>query len=689
MRELLLEIGVEEVPARFLTATAANLKKAAMEQLGAFNIGFTEVKSYVTPRRLSVIAEGLPEVQADVIKEVFGPPKKIAFDANGAPTKAAIGFAKSVGISPEKLVIKEKNSGQYVAAIIEEKGRPVREVLPEALKKIVLSLGFPKSMRWGYGSFRFVRPVRWMLALFDFEIVSFELEDIRSSNATRGHRFLSPGTFQVREAHAYKKLLETSFVIVDQDKRRRIIESDLEKLSASVDGVYLGDEDLLETVTNLVEYPVGVLCEFSKEYLELPEELLITVMKDHQKYFAIKDSSGRLLNHYVVIGNTLKENSFVVRAGAERVIRARFEDARFYYRDDMKRTLASRVEDLKKVTFFEGLGTLYDKSARLKELASGIAGSLFPEKKAFAERAGVLAKADLITGVVREFPELQGVMAKYYAAHDGEPEEVSEALLEQYLPRHMGDVLPATDTGAALALADRLDNIGAFFSLGLTPTGSEDPYALRRQAIGIYSILLNGGYPVTVKYLLEKALEALGHKADLKLESEILAFLESRLPQIFEARGFEPDAIESVLPYSAHIPMKGLTERLQALARFKRNEMFASFLAAIKRIRNIVPPRELPAPPIIDEMLFREEKEKELHGSFRAVEGKVRSLLSEERFDDALSALAAITAPVNAFFDAVLVMDKDERVRDNRLALLASIWALALGIADFSKLSEA
>jgi len=689
MKQFLLEIGVEEVPARFLPLAAEGLKKAAAEHLEAANIGFSSLSAYVTPRRLALIAEGLSEKQADVSREVFGPPKKSAFDAGGKPTKAAIGFAKSVGIAPEKLIVKEKNSGEYVAALVEEKGKPLSEVLPEVMKKIILALHFPKSMRWGDGTLRFVRPIKWLLAICDSETVELELEGIRSSNVTKGHRFLSPVTFQVKEAKAYRTLLETSFVIVDQEKRRQIIAAELEKLGASVNGTVIRDEELLDTVTNLVEYPVGVLCDFPAEYLELPEELLITVMKDHQKCFGVRDPEGKLLNNFIVISNTLKDNSEIVKAGAERVIRARFEDARFYYKEDLERPLASKVEELKKVIYHEKLGTIHEKALRIKEMASYIAGDAGLREK--AERAAILAKADLVSGVVREFPELQGIMGKYYAAHDGEDPDIATAIYEHYLPRHAGDALPETPLGTALALADRIDNIVSFFSIGLLPTGSEDPFALRRQAIAVCTILFEQKYPFKIKSLLEKGMEAIGRppqapeRIDRNLLSDLIKFFEARLFQILESKGYEPDLVNSVMGIAVDSPLYEMIKRIEALERFKKSPAFPSFLIAIKRVRNIIPEGGLPAPK---EDLFLEKEEKELYRSALEIETKLEALLKGNRYGEAALLMAEIAGPVNRFFDKVLVMAKEEGVKQNRLALLSFIWSLALKVCDFSRISE-
>ncbi len=696
MKKLLFEIGIEEVPARFLPQTIENLKGMAGQKFSESGIPFGEIKVFATPRRLALLAADLPENQPDRTREVFGPPEKMAFDKDGNPTKALTGFAGGLGLKPEQLVVREKNSGRYMAAVIEEKGSPLKDVLPGLLKDMALSLPFPKSMRWGSGNMRFVRPIRWITALFDSETLLLDMDGIKSGNVTRGHRFLSPGTFQIKDGGAYEKTLQANFVIVDQDKRRESILADLQRLAETVGGHPVVAEGLLSTVVYLVEYPVGMLCEFPSEYLELPEELLITVMQDHQKYFAIKDGKDKLINHFTVVSNTLKENYFVVKAGSERVIRARFEDARFYYHEDRRHPLSARVEELKKVAFHERLGSIHDKVMRIERLAAYTAertcqGEHGESVEFLARRAALLSKSDLVTGVVREFPELQGIMGRYYALNDGEPAQVAEAILEQYLPRHMGDTLPSTALGAALALADRLDNIAAFFHLGLAPTGSEDPFALRRQSIAVAQILIEGGYELALDSLVDKALEPFltGRGEDAGIRPSVLRFFESRLPQIFEARGFEDDIAQSLLGKATHVPLKDVIERHNAVKRFKLTPDYNTFLLAIKRARNILPAGvEKAGVCSVNAGLFREKAEGTLFDNLAAAEKKVADLIAERLYEEALSVLAGLTGPVNEFFEAVLVMDKDEAVKRNRLALLGSLWALASGICDFSKLAE-
>lgn len=682
----LLEIGTEDLPARFLPSAMRQLQENTGKILEENHIRFSSVRTYGTPRRLAVIAEGLPQMQEDRTKEVFGPSKKAAFDVHGQPTKAATGFAQSQGVSVESLMIKNKDRGEYVVAVMEEKGVQVREVLPEILKRIVFSIHLPKSMRWANGTVRFVRPIRWLMALFDNEIISFEIDGIRSSNMTMGHRFLSPAAFQLKEISGYKKLLANNCVIVDHEERKKIISRGIESLLAPVDKKPVKDEELLETVVNLVEFPVPVLATFSEEYLGLPKELLITVMKGHQKYFAVENSDGAIANHFVVISNTSEENSGTVRTGAERVIRARFEDARFYFGEDSKKRLSERVEELKKVTFQESLGSLYEKAERMAAIAAFLSDKLLSSEKNNLERAARLAKTDLVTGVVKEFPELQGIMGKYYALLDGEERKVAGALEEQYLPAYSGGKLPQSDLGALLSIADKIDTIAAFFSIGLTPTGSEDPFALRRQALGIIAILLEKGYRLTLKELTGKALHTLTREKNLsEIGEKILQFFENRLETVFADRGYSPDLIQSILTVSCDVELKELQDRLEALRDFKETPGYNDFLTVMKRVNNIIPKTAIPE---LKRELLTEEPEKKLQERLDRVTRELAGLLQDSRqYNDAIKLLTTLTEPVNNFFDKVLVMDKNEEIRMNRLSLLKGIWDRVSQIADFSKLS--
>lgn len=681
---LLLEIGTEEIPARFLPPALTMLRENTGSLFNEYLIGFSDIKTYATPRRLTVMVKGIPAMQRDRIKEVYGPSKKAAFDEAGDPTRAATGFAQSQGVNVADLVIKNKDKGEYVAAVIKQEGVAVKHLLPEVLKRIVLSLNFPKSMRWGNSSLRFVRPIHWILTLFDGEAITFEIDAIRSGNITKGHRFLSPGSFTIKEIPTYIHLLENNYVVIDQDERRRMIERGIGNLASSVEGKALRDEELLDTVTHLVEYPTPVLCEFPPDYLRLPKELLITVMKDHQKYFAVEDEDGRLKNHFIVVSNTKDENAETIRTGAERVIKARFEDARFYYEEDVGKPLEARVEDLRRVTFHDKLGSLYDKTERIVALASFLAEKLSPGKKKWIEKAARLSKTDLITGVVGEFPELQGLMGRYYALNDGEEREVAEAILQQYLPAHSGDRLPETDEGSILSLSDKIDNVVSFFAIGLTPTGSEDPFALRRQALAVIAILMEKRCNITLKEMIQKAAEGVV-EARSSLTSEVLNFFMQRLEPLLSSQNVDADVVQSVIHLVNSVPLCEIKERIQAIRGFTADAGYNGFLLAVKRICNIIPGTEVPE---LSRDLLLEPQEKTLATEILNIRPVLRRFVVERKYYEAIMLLSTLTSFVNDFFDRVLVMDKRDEVRLNRFALLKEIWSMASLIADFSKLRE-
>ncbi|MBA4373501.1 MAG: glycine--tRNA ligase subunit beta [Thermodesulfovibrio sp.] len=684
---LLLELGTEEIPSRFLPGALKDLERIASMVFSDARIAHEGLRACATPRRLSLIIQGVAAMQQDNTREVFGPAKKAAFDEAGNPTRAAIGFAQSAGVSPADLVIKKKGAADYVVAVVYEKGVETVGVLPEMLRKIVLSLRFPKSMRWGNGDFAFVRPIHWLVSIYGTQVIPLDIEGIKATGMTRGHRFLSPGSFQVKDISLYMNLLENSFVILDQEKRKQIIRDGIVAIATKSGGHPVMDEELLELVNFLVEYPTPVLCSFNAEYLKLPKELLITVMKDHQKYFAIEDDNGSLINKFVVISNTRAENNENVRIGAERVIKARFDDAKFYFYDDLKKKLEERVEDLRKVTFHDRLGSTFAKTERIVSIAKGLAAAVNPALAGPVARAALLSKTDLISGVVREFPELQGIMGRYYAMNDREADETAAALEEQYLPKAYGGLLPASDVGALVSMADKLDSIAAFFAIGQVPSGSEDPFALRRQAMGIVAILLDRGYGVTVREIFDTALGCLG---DIRIKEgtagNIGSFMEQRVEFIFSTLGYEQDLVKAVLSLSLTYPLKTISGRLDALRLFRSEDIYPSFLMAIKRVNNIIPKTPLPD---FEAALLVQDEEKALYAAFQRLRGQVAVLVHEKKFAEGLKAFGEITSPVNNFFDKVLVMDKDESVKNNRLALLRDIWSAAVTLADFSKLPSA
>lgn len=679
---LLLEIGTEEIPARFLPDTIIKLKENTEKVFSEYRLPYKSIKTYATPRRLSLIAE-LEPMQEAAEKEVWGPPVNAAFDKDGRPTKAAESFAKTHGLHVKDLIKKEKGKGNYVVAVIKESAQQTTDLLSELLQKLILSLNFPKSMRWGSGSLRFARPIHWVLATYNNKKISFEIDGLKSSNMTRGHRFLSPAAFEIKDCKAYINLLRNNFVILDTDERKKIIVDGSRKLASSVDASLIEDEDLLQHVTYLVEYPAPVLGTFPAEYLYLPKELLITVMKGHQKYFALQDVHGKLANHFVIVSNTKNDNAETIKKGAEKVIKARFEDARFYYEEDKRISLKKRLEELKKVIYHEKLGNLFDKSQRIASIADFIADKCCSEKKEDIRTAALLSKTDLISGVVGEFPELQGIMGGYYAVNDGYNEDIAKALSEQYLPAHSGDRLPETSIGSILSLSDKLDNLASFFMLGLTPTGTEDPFALRRQALGIISILVKNRYNLNIYELMDKSLQAFELDNKEVLMNDLIKFFEQRIEPLFLSNGYPLDSISAVMNFVKDKPLYTVKERLDAIEMFKKDPAYESFLLVIKRVNNIAPKNEVP--PVNTEM-FLQEEESMLYKEVESIAHGINSLLEENKYYDAIKLLSSLKESINRFFDKVLVMDKNEEIKQNRLSLIKNIQKLALRIADFSKL---
>lgn len=676
-RTLLLEIGTEEIPARFIPRALEEVKELFAKKLSEARLSHGSIQSHATPRRLAVIVDDVSDMQRDEVREVFGPPKSAAYDKEGNLTKAAIGFAKSQGVDPEGITVKDKESkGGYIVVTVEEKGLRAQEVLPGILKDVVLSLNFPKSMRWGDGTIRYARPIHWVLALYNGRTVEFDIEGIKSGNQTRGHRFLSPKEFKVPSPDKYVLLLDGKNVVVDVEKRKELISSQAAELAAGVKGRAVYDEDLLSILACITEYPVAVLAGFEEKYLELPDELLTSVMVGHQKYVPVSDESGKLINHFIVVSNTTAKNSETVRIGAERVIRARFDDAVFYLKEDRQKKLFDRLEALKKVTFQDKLGSLYDKTMRVKEVAGKVAGLLAPDSRESAMRAAELSKADLISGVVHEFPELQGIMGMYYARMDGEGDAVAKAIREQYLPSFSGDMVPETEAGTVVSLAEKLDNLASFFSIGLKPTGSEDPYALRRQALGVIAILEKKD--VSLSALLDTV-------ADEELKSDLVEFFEQRLEPMLLSRGYQHDVVQAQISNSTKLSISELYRRIDCLTSFGTNDRFNEFLMAIKRVRNISTGDALPE---VDESLFCEEEERVLDSVVDSVSGDLKMFAQQCLCEKATDTLLRLTEPINNFFDNVLVMDKDEAVRNNRLALLNEIWQMVSSLADFSKLDE-
>lgn len=677
MKSFLLEIGTEEIPARFIPRGLSILNEGLSRLLSSFAIDYGEIHEYATPRRLTLLVEGVAGQQKGRIVETLGPPSKVAYDDSGSPTKAAVGFAKSLNIDASALKTVKTDRGEYVSAIIEEKSRSTIDVLGEALPKMISSLQLPKSMRWGSGMMRFFRPIHWIVALYGEDVVPFELEGIKSTNVSYGHRFLSPAAISITAPENYVSELSANNVVVDREERERIISDGIKKIEALHECRVPDDRELLNVVVNLVEYPTVVLGSFDEKFINLPKDLLVTVMRTHQKYFSTDDGKGNILPYFIVVSNTKADNNGTVRRGAERVLRARLEDARFYYAEDRNKPIIDYVEELKNVTFQEKLGSLFQKTERVVKLCAFIAEQVGIQNKDDILRAAKLARADLVTGVVSEFPELQGYMGQVYASSSGESSEVSSAIYEHYLPRFAGDKLPSSETGAILSMADKIDSIASFFYLDLIPTGSEDPYALRRQAAGIVNILMDRDYTISLDSMINKALVALegSDKNRDELTKKVLRFFHPRLEGIYLSQGYTIDIINAVLP-SENLIIREIHYRLDLLAALKKEPEFSDLLAAAKRVYNILVKA---CPGEVNTSLLSEHAEKNL---LKAVMN-----VKEKMLESGFKSLLELKDPINTFFDDVLVMDRDTQIKENRLSLLFTVKSLFDSLGDFSKLA--
>ncbi|MEA5115367.1 MAG: glycine--tRNA ligase subunit beta [Geobacteraceae bacterium] len=684
-RELFLEIGTEEIPAAFLPKAMADLENLIKRELETARISHGQVRTLATPRRLSLHVNDVDVRQPDADVTAMGPAKKVAFDAEGKPTRAAEGFAKGQGVDVKDLTVVATEKGEYVSVTKRLVGRPTAEILTEILPRVVGAIPFRKSMRWGDLDVRFARPVHWIVALFDGVVVPFTFGSVKSGSMSRGHRFMANAAFPVRDFSHYLDECERHFVIPDPEKRKEIIRREVEQAARATGGRVLPDEELLEQVTFLVEYPSVVCGSFPTDFLQVPREVLITSMREHQRYFSIVDGEGKLLPHFITVNNTLAEDPAVVVKGNERVLRARLSDARFFFDEDRKTPLEDRVEDLKGVVYQARLGTSFEKMERFRELAGRLAEQLCPDMKEKALRAAYLCKADLVTGMVGEFPELQGVMGREYALFAGEDPEVAKAVHEHYLPIQAGGELPSSPVGAMVSIADKLDTICGCFGVGLIPTGTADPYALRRSALGIIAIIMDRGYDVSLSTLIDYSLELLRDKLSrdqAEVRSDVLEFFRGRYVNLMAGR-FPADAVEAAVAVTFDY-MNDASARIAALAEFKVRADYEPLAVAFKRVCNIVKGgQDFP----VDESLFQEDAERELFSSFAGVGTIARGMIAKKDYLAALVEIAGLRGPVDAFFDRVMVMAEDERVRNNRLALLTGISRLFGAIADFSRLS--
>ncbi|MEJ2671874.1 MAG: glycine--tRNA ligase subunit beta [Deltaproteobacteria bacterium] len=687
-KELLLEIGTEEIPARFLPPALEEMAAAFRRMLEAERIEVGEILTWGTPRRLALVAREVADSQAEVTQEIIGPPKAKAVDAKGKPTPAAAGFARAQGVKVSDLVEVDTPRGVYLAVSKSTAGRPAPDRLAELLPGFILNLSFPKSMRWGTGTISFARPIHWILARYGSAIIPFELGEVASGGLTYGHRFLAPQPMEVTEAEGYAAALEKAKVIVDPEARRALLEQELTRAAAGVKGEVVANPGLLEENTFLVEYPSVVVGNFDDEFLTLPDEVLITSMREHQRYFSLRRKGGRLLPHFIAVNNTLTRDPSVVAQGHERVLRARLSDAMFFYQEDAKVPLENRVEALKGVVFHSLLGTSYEKMTRFRELAASLARQLAPELADKVKRAATLCKADIVTEMVGEFPSLQGVMGRIYAGLSTEDPEVAEALFTHYLPRHADDELPPDKIGALVGLADRLDTVCGCFGVGLSPTGTADPYGLRRHALAVIRILRRQELHLNLEDTVAAALTLLKDKLSRSPEDtarEVLDFFQTRLQHLLLAEGFDHETIAAVLA-AGWRDVVNAADKVRALHEVRQSPDFPALAVAFKRVINIAQGADAAE---VETNLFEHGEENILFQSTGLMETQVGEALEQRDYPAACRALAHLKGPVDAFFDKVLVMAEEEQLRRNRLALLVRISQTFLKIADFSKITTA
>ena len=680
-KDLLFEIGAEEIPAGFMPNILGQLKQLAETKLNDAHLPFESIATYGTPRRLALIVKGLADTSAEISERHKGPSASIAYDADGNATKAAIGFARGKGLDVADLVVEDG----YIYAETKTAGVPAKDIVTDMLPQLITGLNFPKSMHWGNLDAKFVRPVRWLVALLDEDVIPVEFATVKSGNVTRGHRFLGADEITIKNAASYVDTLKENFVMVDQDARRELISKQLHDIAASKNASIVWDDDLLEEINYLVEWPTALCGGFEESYLALPDAAIITPMKDHQRYFPLVDQDGKLLPMFLTVRNGSDHSIEVVQAGNERVLRARLDDAKFFFNEDRKKPLIDRQDGLTKIVFQEGLGNLADKTERLLTLGRVFSEEceLHEDARVVLERATELAKTDLTTGMVTEFTELQGVMGKEYALLDGESPEVAEAIFEQYLPRFAGDVLPQTEAGKVLSIIDKIDNIVATFSRGLIPTGSQDPYALRRQTIGILNILLNSEWNISLRPIIVESMNFLNVPTDKQDEllGQVEEFITLRLKNIFLDREVPHHVIDLLLSNNelSVADAEGLVKALLA----NRIDENVELVQAFTRMYNLVKDVTYTS---VDESLLKEEAERALYEM--ATKASEASIDAWDKNDyDAVVAVPATLVPaINTFFEDVMVMDKDEAIKANRLQLVRLAYSVMAIIGDISAL---
>ncbi|MGE5329416.1 MAG: glycine--tRNA ligase subunit beta [Deltaproteobacteria bacterium] len=692
-KALLFEIGTEEIPAKFMPDTLDQLKKTGENKLKEYRIKFTDLKALGTPRRLVLIVEGVEEKQDSINQVVKGPAKRIAYDENGNLSKAVQGFMKSQGVTEKDLITDKVGDVEYIFAKKFEEGKETKAVLADILPEIITSLNFPKSMRWRDYSIKFARPIRWLTAVFDNEAIGFSIEGAASSNVSRGHRTLSNRDIIINSADKYLKVMADNYVIVEQEERKKAIISQIKALAESKNGKVLIDEELLEEVIYLVEYPTALMGSFEKEFLNLIKEAIITPMKEHQRYFPVVDAEGNLMPYFITVRNGGKESLDIVKQGNERVLRARLKDAQFFYNEDMKEKLEARVEKLKVVVYQEKLGTIFEKVERIIGLAEVIGKNIGMDinKVKKLSRAGLLCKADLETAMVGEFDELQGIMGREYALKNGEDPEVAEAIYSHYLPRFSGDEIPKDIFGQIISIADKMDSIVGSFGIGVQPTGSQDPYGLRRQALGIISILNDSDLNVDIENIISNSIRLLEEKVSVEpkeIEKQVAGFFRQRLKVILIDKGYRYDMVDAVLENSI-LNIKDIIDRVSAITTIRENEeqRFAELLTVLNRVYNLALKAEKTNVEV-EVNKFENKYEQELFKVIAKVKVDVEKNIKGKLYNMAVKSLYDMINPINEFFDNNMIIVENVEIRNNRLAMLLQIKEIANKVCDFTKIVD-
>ncbi len=689
---LLFEIGMEELPARFLVQTLKEMKNSLANSLNEKRVKFKNIDIFGTPRRLVVLVNGMAEKQEDLDILNMGPARQIAYNENGEISRAGLGFAKSQNVEPKDLELISTPKGEYVAVKRFQKGEETKALLPELLKELVIEMTFPKSMRWGERKLRFARPIQWFLALFNDEVVEFEIEEIKSGRVSRGHRFFG-SIFEANTIDEYFSKIRENNVIIDIDERKNLIREMIEKNCQGMEEKVLIEKELLDEVTNLVEYPFPIVGTFSSDFLEVPQEALIISMQVHQRYFPVLDLKGKLLPKFVVIRNGIEFSENVLK-GNEKVLSARLADARFFYQEDLKKPLTENVEKLKNVVFQKDLGTIYDKIERMQKLADYLIDELkLKENSGNIKRTVELCKADLVSNMIgeKEFTKLQGFMGAEYALKSGENEFVSKGIEEHYYPRYQGDKLPKGIEGIITGIVDRIDTLCGCFGVGIIPTGSKDPFALRRATLGIINIVLGAKLEINLEKLIEKSLDILeegkvliSNKEETKLE--IIEFLKQRMLNLFVEFGNSKDIVSAVLDKSFE-NLVDVELKIKALEEFIKLDRFNNLISLIKRVANIL--KDFDAINLeLNKKLFKEEIEKELYAETKKVEVVVNELIEKKQYVEYLNTLLTMENIINRYFSSVMIMDENEEIKNNRLLQLNEMNALFNRIVNLNLIDE-